>query len=460
MNTQRLEFNRLTCTLPKQGFTLVELLVAMTVGLFLTAGILSLFLGSKQTYTGNEAISAVQENGRYVLQQVEHELRQSGSLGCQRTLMLQKELPAAGSSARLMHGFSDGNRIYNALALVDPVNTNPNTTAEALNWWLYNINDQAPIEGFEGTGSAFAASASPAFISVSDLFNELEIDDAINDHDVVISRRVIGRPIPIIQHDVDLVVLGDKIKKGDVVVASTCEHATVFQITNIEKDTPCEGFSMLEFKPLPSSHSDYSPPGNQDYNSPSNPSINVSLGPRYANDINMTDACATTNKDTLIDDTIGALYRLQVNIFYVQNNNDGVPALYRRNIFQADPEELVTGVYGLQFFYGTNRLAASCGTDNQPDIVDYKTADQIVNWNEVNAVKMSLLLGSTDEGHSNIVDDPIELPFPDAGDGTGIFDAADLEAADQKRLFQVFTSTIFLRNKLPCLGVDQWTVPE
>ncbi|MBK1719527.1 PilW family protein [Thiocystis violacea] len=475
MNTQNVGLFRWTRTSPQQGFTLVEILVAMTVGLFLTGGILSLFVGSKQSYTNNGAIGAVQENGRYVLETMTQELRQAGLLGCQRSLMLQKELSAVLSPARLMYGFSDDTyRIYNALALVNPVNTNPDTTAEALDWWLYNINNQAPIEGFDGQGIAFVPSSPPAFISTLDLFDKLGIDDANKDHDVIVSRRVFGRPIPIIRHDIDedpltpsppLVILDEyaaDLKIGNIVVASTCEHATVFQITDIRKNTPCDGFHTLEFKPLSLGHLDYSPPGNQEYESPPDPDINVSLGSRYANDISdidMANACATTNKRYLIEDTIGAIYRLQVNIYYVQNNGDGVPSLYRKNVFEPNPEELITGVYGLQFLYGTNSLASSCATENQPDLTDYKTADQIANWNEVNAVKVSLLLGSMDDSHANIVDSAMKLPFPDAGDGSGVFDASSLAAADRKRLFQVFTSTVYLRNKLPCLGLDQWTKP-
>ncbi|MBK1723741.1 PilW family protein [Thiocystis violacea] len=470
MRTKNLNLCRFVSITPRRGFTLVELLVAMTVGLFLTTGILSLFIGSKQSYTNNEAMGAVQENGRYVLEQMGQELRQAGLLGCQRTLMLQKTLPEVGSSGRLMQGFSDDTyKIYNALALVDPVDTNPNTDTEAVDWWLYNLNSQAPIEGFDGTGSGFVASEPPDFISVSGLFEELGIDNAISDHDVVVSRRVIGRPIPIIQNDIPtgtppvaqpLVVLSASaadIKAGDIVVASTCEHATVFQITKIQVNTPCDGFDTVEFKPLPASDSDYAPPGNQDYAATADPTANVSLGSRYANDIDMGAACGMANKNDLVIDTIGALYRLQVNFYYVKNNDDGIPSLYRKSNL-GDEQELVTGVYGLQFLYGTNTLASSCGGTNSPDLSGYTPANQVVNWNEVNAVKISLLLGSTDEGHGNIVDVPIKAPFPDTGDD-GVFDASTLAAKDRHRLFQVFTSTVFLRNKLPCLGVDQWTTP-
>ena len=51
-------------TFHERGMTLVELMVAMTIGLFLTAGIISLFTVTKQSYRAAEAMSRLQENGR------------------------------------------------------------------------------------------------------------------------------------------------------------------------------------------------------------------------------------------------------------------------------------------------------------------------------------------------------------------------------------------------------------
>lgn len=64
--------------LKQKGFTLVELMVAMTVGLFLTAGIISLFIGSKQIYRATEALSRLQENGRFAFEYLSRDVRQVG----------------------------------------------------------------------------------------------------------------------------------------------------------------------------------------------------------------------------------------------------------------------------------------------------------------------------------------------------------------------------------------------
>ncbi len=65
--------------LPLQhGLTLVELLVAMTVGLLLTAGVLTVFVNSSQTYRVQDNLSHLQENGRFALILLGNALRMAG----------------------------------------------------------------------------------------------------------------------------------------------------------------------------------------------------------------------------------------------------------------------------------------------------------------------------------------------------------------------------------------------
>lgn len=59
------------------GFTLIELMIAVTIGLVLTLVIGQVFLGSRFAYTSNDALSRVQENARYALTLLSREVRQS-----------------------------------------------------------------------------------------------------------------------------------------------------------------------------------------------------------------------------------------------------------------------------------------------------------------------------------------------------------------------------------------------
>ena len=62
----------------QHGLSLVELLVAMTVGLLLTAGVLTVFVNSKQTYRVQDNLSHLQENGRFALILLGNALRMAG----------------------------------------------------------------------------------------------------------------------------------------------------------------------------------------------------------------------------------------------------------------------------------------------------------------------------------------------------------------------------------------------
>ncbi len=66
------------------GFGLIELMVAIAISLLLFAGVLNIFLSSKQTYRGQSALSRLQENGRNAIDLMSRDIRMAGYSGCQR----------------------------------------------------------------------------------------------------------------------------------------------------------------------------------------------------------------------------------------------------------------------------------------------------------------------------------------------------------------------------------------
>ncbi len=72
--------------LTARGFSVVELMVAMTLSLILMAGALSILYSSKLTYTENERIARLQEAGRTVVELVLRDARVAGYEGCTRPL--------------------------------------------------------------------------------------------------------------------------------------------------------------------------------------------------------------------------------------------------------------------------------------------------------------------------------------------------------------------------------------
>jgi type IV pilus assembly protein PilW len=64
------------------GFTLVELMIAMLISLFLLGGVVQIFVSSKQSYRVNEDASRLQENGRFAMDIMARDIRMSGFLPC------------------------------------------------------------------------------------------------------------------------------------------------------------------------------------------------------------------------------------------------------------------------------------------------------------------------------------------------------------------------------------------
>ena len=74
MNTLRATLNPRR----QRGMSLVELMVAMAIGLVITVVIANLFIGTKQTYRTQDDLSRIQENLRFAFQVVGRTVRQAG----------------------------------------------------------------------------------------------------------------------------------------------------------------------------------------------------------------------------------------------------------------------------------------------------------------------------------------------------------------------------------------------
>lgn len=64
-----------------RGLSLVELMVSMLLGLILSAGIVSAYLGAKRNYFYDEQVARMQENGRYAMRLLSRELGMAGFFG-------------------------------------------------------------------------------------------------------------------------------------------------------------------------------------------------------------------------------------------------------------------------------------------------------------------------------------------------------------------------------------------
>ncbi|MBR2513734.1 MAG: PilW family protein [Halomonas sp.] len=109
---------------PQAGFTLVELLVAMVIGLLVMAGAAQLFISSQQSFRFQSALADMQDTGRFALDTLSRELRQadySGGCAPTQTTVHLRNIASAGSTPHALEAWSDTSTTTFASHLSNPV---------------------------------------------------------------------------------------------------------------------------------------------------------------------------------------------------------------------------------------------------------------------------------------------------------------------------------------------------
>lgn len=76
-----------------KGFGLIEIMVAMTLGLLITLGLTQLFVSSKNTHISQYSAAVMQEDARFILSKMLQDIRAAGMFGCLATV---EDASAAG----------------------------------------------------------------------------------------------------------------------------------------------------------------------------------------------------------------------------------------------------------------------------------------------------------------------------------------------------------------------------
>ena len=183
------------------GFTLVELMVAMTIGLIILGAVAQIFATSRGTYVLQEDLARLQENGRFSMDFIAHDLRMAGYAGCVN--INQALNPDAGFSAT------------NHVAGTDPATT-------------FVPNEH--IQGYDyNTGTSTWDPALPA-----GFFTAGEVQP---NTDVMVIRRGSDNPIGVETPYMPLpasalhLTTGNGLSIYDIVIVGDCENADIFQIT-------------------------------------------------------------------------------------------------------------------------------------------------------------------------------------------------------------------------------------
>ncbi len=65
----------------QRGMSLIELMIALLIGLLLSAAIITIYLSNKKTFWDTEAAASLQENSRFAMKLITHDLRLAGFYG-------------------------------------------------------------------------------------------------------------------------------------------------------------------------------------------------------------------------------------------------------------------------------------------------------------------------------------------------------------------------------------------
>ncbi len=84
----------------QRGVGLIELMVSITIGLFVLAGVMQLYLTSSQNVSSFEGSSRIQENARYAFTRFEQDIGMAGNMGCFSKSVIGS---AEGSSSRIIN---------------------------------------------------------------------------------------------------------------------------------------------------------------------------------------------------------------------------------------------------------------------------------------------------------------------------------------------------------------------
>lgn len=173
------------------GFSLVELMVAMVLGLLLSGAAISLFITARESYRTNEALARVQETGRYAFEILARSLREAGGIPCGSNLPTANVLKNASS-----------------------------------NWWS---NWGKGIQGYEGDDNTFPKPFGPD--------RAVRAPRAPGTDAVIVWSGTGDSGVTIVAHNPNAAQFkvntsAHGLEDGDIVMACDYRQAAIFQVTN------------------------------------------------------------------------------------------------------------------------------------------------------------------------------------------------------------------------------------
>lgn len=389
-----MRFNPDSNLLRARGFSLVELMVALVIGLLVLAAVSTVMVNSKKNYTVQDSLARLQENARVAVDFISRDLRTAGYYGCS----------------------SDHAAVNNIVNLAG---------AGA----LYDVGSR--IEAVENGSATWY----PTGIANADLVPPLT--GIVPGTDALTLRFMTGAGVPIIPPFMTdpaaalAINPGSGLKQGDIVMVADCSSADVFQITS---DAPDTSGTLEHAVGVGSPGNAVAQLGkNADKTYEDKSFIATLTAVRYFIGARCTTAtgakCATGEDNGAICTTADSC----------KCDNEHRCSLFRQ--FKGNIEELVEGIESMQVLYGED-------TDVPADRVAnvYVSGDLVTSWLRVVSVRVGLLAytqaSETASGEYGGVTD--SGPYDVNGTELSV-DNGNLEAKRVKR--RVFTTTVSLRNQ-------------
>jgi type IV pilus assembly protein PilW len=86
----------------QRGFTLIELMISLVIGLLLSAAIVKIYVDTSQIYRFQSAVSEVQENGRFASAFLRRATRLAGNFGCDASIKISGSTLSDAEEKRLL----------------------------------------------------------------------------------------------------------------------------------------------------------------------------------------------------------------------------------------------------------------------------------------------------------------------------------------------------------------------
>lgn len=334
-----------------RGFSLVELMVALTLGLLITAGLLQLFNSSKVTFQTNDALARVQESGRFATELIKRELRQAGTHGF------------CAARIEITNHEGDG-----CLAIGDDFFPDD----WSLTGWEFDgtgINDDYTLADTLSAGGASAGDWSST--APSSNLPGIVAAEAVAGSDVLLVRRL----------DVIEGVTADGIQNPSSNTLTLDGPHGLPEDSTVLVTNCASGVDLFE------------------------------NGTNAPNQLQRPNNAAVGDWSTAYDESMQA-FHMQSVAYYIGANDQGVPGLYRRVLNCAgaqDPEEIVQGIEAMQILYGYSDSAAAGGDGQSVD--RWLRADQVPanGWPQIVAIQLAMSIRSGENADGVETDQTFQL---------------------------------------------------